>query len=352
MLWARRTITTAPLGRIDGMYPPRFAQISGRLPARMEAFETGCDRVLCSRVSGSESVVPRISVIVPVWDDYAGDYLHAALASLLAQSVSAEIIVVDNASRAPVLVADDPRVEIVRSSTRLTTGAARNLGLAQVTAPLVVMWDADDVMYPGTLDSLLARFETAPEAVAHALAIADGPGLRHRWPRRWLGRLSRRPQLLAFVNSIWSQYPTVGATAMRTDVVRATGGYADASVGEDWSLGSALLWRGPAGWSERPGRLYRKHSISTLQRHASMTDLRKRAHATRARLRRDQAVPRWCRLLLPLIATVQYALIFVVRPLLAATHARSRQTAPDLRDLALHTPVSPGGEDEAVAPLQ
>ena len=96
---------------------------------------------------------------------------------------------------------------------------------------------------------------------------------------------------MAFVNSIWSQYPTVGATAMRTDAVRATGGCADASAGEDWSLGAALLWRGPAGWSERPGRLYRKHSISTLQRHGSMTDLLERARATRARLRRDQAVP-------------------------------------------------------------
>jgi glycosyltransferase involved in cell wall biosynthesis len=315
-----------------------------------EPSETGSDRVMCLTVIGSETVVPQISVIVPVWDDYAGDYLHAALASLVAQSRSAEIIVVDNASRAPV-VTEDPSIEIVRSSTRLTTGAARNLGLAHVTAPLVVMWDADDVMYPGTLEALLARFEAAPEAVAHALAIADGPGLRHPWPRRWVGRLSRRPPLMAFVNSIWSQYPTVGATAMRTDAVRATGGCADASAGEDWSLGAALLWRGPVGWSERPGRLYRNHSISTLQRHGSMTHLLERARATRARLRRDQAVPRWCRLLLPLIAAAQYALIFVVRPLLAAAHARSRPTEPDQRDFTLHTPISPGVDDEALASL-
>ena len=104
---------------------------------------------------------------------------------------------------------------------------------------------------------------------------------------------------------------------MRSDAVRATGGYADASVGEDWSLGAALLWRGPVGWSERPGRLYRKHSVSILQRHSAVTHLLERARATRARLRRDQAVPHWCRLLLPLIAAAQYALIYVVRPLLA-----------------------------------
>ena len=296
-------------------------------------------------------MMPQISVIVPVWDDYAGDYLRAALASLVAQSRSAEIIVVDNASRAPVL-AEDPRIKIVRSSTRLTIGAARNLGLSRVTAPLVVMWDADDVMYPGTLESLLAAFEAAPGAVAHAMGIADGPGLRHPWPRRWVGRLSRRPRLMAFANSIWSQYPTVGATAMRTDAVRATGGCGDANAGEDWSLGAVLLWRGPAGWSERPGRLYRKHSISTLQRHSSMTNLLERARATRARLRRDQAVPRWCRVLLPLIAVAQYAVIFVVRPLLATAHARSRDIEPEQGDFTLHTPVSPGVENEALARVQ
>ncbi len=309
---------------------------------------------MCTRVTGAETVVPQISVIVPVWDDYAGDYLHEALTSLLAQSRAAEIIVVDNASRAPV-VAEDPRIQIVRSPTRLTTGAARNLGLSRVTAPLVVMWDADDVMYPGTLACLLARFEAAPEAVAHALAIADGPGLRHRWPRRWVGRLSRRPRLMAFVNSIWSQYPTVGATAMRTDAVRATGGCADASSGEDWSLGAALLWRGPVGWSERPGRLYRKHSISTLQRHTGMTHLLEHARATRARLRGDQAVPRWCRLLLPLIAAAQYAVIFLVRPLLAAAHARARHPARGQADFSLRAPVSPASlvvEDETLAPLR
>lgn len=68
-------------------------------------------------------------------------------------------------------------------------------------------------------------------------------------------------------------------------------------------------------------------------------------------LRRDEAVPRWCRLLLPLIAAAQYALIFVVRPLPAVAHARSR-TEPVQGDFTLHTPVLPGVEDEALAPLR
>jgi hypothetical protein len=139
---------------------------------------------------------------------------------------------------------------------------------------------------------------------------------------------------------------------MRTEAVRACGGYPDASAGEDWSLGAALLWRGPAGWSERPGRLYRTHSISTFQRHRTQAHLLEHARATRARLRRDGAVPRWCRLLLPLIAAVQYALIFVVRPLLAAAHAPSRHVEPDRGDFTLDTQVPPAVVDESLAPLR
>jgi hypothetical protein len=37
---------------------------------------------------------------------------------------------------------------------------------------------------------------------------------------------------------------------------------------------------------------------------------------------------------------------------LAAAHARSRHTEPDQGDFTLHTQVSPGVVDEALAPLR
>src|SRR3954447_2115667 len=115
---------------------------------------------------------PDISVVVPVWDRYVDRFLDRALASLTTQDGGVELIVVDNASQAPVRPNDD-RVIVVRTPTRLSCGAARNFGLAHVRAPLVVMWDADDVMLPGTISSLRNGIEGDARLVAHAEAILD-----------------------------------------------------------------------------------------------------------------------------------------------------------------------------------
>src|SRR5436190_4141715 len=128
---------------------------------------------------------PEISIVVPVWDRYAGRFLDEALESLTGQDPAAEVIVVDNASRIPVAPAND-RVLVLRTPVRLTCGAARNFGLSHVRTPLVVMWDADDVMLPGTIASLRDAMNADPRLVAHAAAILDASsGDRHRWPRRW-----------------------------------------------------------------------------------------------------------------------------------------------------------------------
>jgi glycosyltransferase involved in cell wall biosynthesis len=272
-------------------------------------------------VSIAEDPSTPISVVVPVWDDYSGPFLDDALASLLGEHPAAELIVVDNASDTPVSP-KDRRIKVVRSPTRLTCGAARNFGLRSVRTPLVVMWDADDVMVPGTLRHLRDGLTADPRRVAHAAAIVDLPsGRRHRWPRRWVSRLTRWPRLLALLNSIWPQYPTTGATIMRTDVVRDAGGYRETDSAEDWSLGVALLWRGRVGWSERPGRRYRKHAGSTWDRSSTTGHLLANSRAIRALIARDTAVPRWGRKVLPLIRLGQYGAILVVRPL---THLARR----------------------------
>src|SRR3954466_15693369 len=98
---------------------------------------------------------PDVSVVVPVWGDYVGSALDEALESLRAQDLSARIIVVDNAADPP--LADMAGAEVVRSEERLTVGAARNRGLAEVRSPYVIFWDADDLMLPGTIRFLAER---------------------------------------------------------------------------------------------------------------------------------------------------------------------------------------------------
>jgi glycosyltransferase involved in cell wall biosynthesis len=262
-------------------------------------------------------VTPPVAVVIPVWDSYVA-FLGEALASVREQQVPAEIVVVDNASNMALPALPDARV--VRSEVRLSTGGARNLGLEVVTAPLVVFLDADDLMLPGALETLLAGLGEGD--IAFALAIVDGDtGGRHRAPRRLAYMLSRAPRLFALANSIWSLLPTQGATIMRTPDVRAVGGYRDRSQGEDWALGAALAWRGSVRFSHEPGLVYRWRFDSPGQPGAE-ADLLDNARGLRERLRADPDVPAIARRVLPLIGAAQWAAVAVVRPLVRALRRR------------------------------
>jgi hypothetical protein len=118
------------------------------------------------------------------------------------------------------------------------------------------------------------------------------------------------------LNSIWSQYPTVGATLMRTDVVREAGGYAEGRVSEDWSLGAALLWRGRVAWCDQPGRLYRRHPSSSWVKHNGTMRLVANAREVRDLLRSDDAVPAWFTVMLPCVGIVQLVLLLFVQPVI------------------------------------
>lgn len=263
---------------------------------------------------------------MPVWGEYAGSVAAEALESLRAQDLPARIIVVDNASEPP--LGELAGAEVLRSPTRLTVGAARNLGLEAVTTPYVVFWDADDVMLPGTLSFLRDRLAQAPDAVAVATSILEGdPPSPHRWPRRWTYPLTRWRRMFALAHCAWSLFPSTGSTAMRTNAVRAAGGYADSNSGEDWVLGISLAFRGRVLLDARPGRLYRRHPGSLWETLGSRRQLGENARAARARIRQDVAVPRWAKALLPGVALLQLVGIHVVRPVaetVRAARARKR----------------------------
>jgi Glycosyl transferase family 2 len=258
-----------------------------------------------------------------VWDAYAGQLLDDALESLRRQEVSLRVVVVDNAS--VVAVNASPDVEVVRTEGRLPLGSARNLGIQRVETPFVVVWDADDLMMPGTIRTLQEAMAHDRRLVAAGAAILDDvEGPRHRWPRRWAARLLGTPRLFAFVSSVWSMYPAAGATIMRVEAVREGGGYSDAESGDDWVLGVSLALRGRLGWTERPGRVYRQHPGSVWARHATRAHLRAHARAVRARLRSDPATPRWLRALLPVVSVAQHAAIAASR----AVRLKPRRAEP------------------------
>jgi glycosyltransferase involved in cell wall biosynthesis len=283
----------------------------------------------------------RTTVVLVIWDEYV-KWLGSAVADLRAQNLDAQIVVVDNASTVelPAL----PHVRVTRTPARLTRGAARDFGLLHVTTPYVVMWDVDDTMLPGTLSFLEHAIGSDRRLVAFATAVIEhASGRRHRWPRRWIAVLVRAPGLLAFVQCVWSVFPTTGATIMRADLVRSAGGYGDHSSGEDWYLGVSLAFRGRIGWSERPGRVYRVHERSNWARHA--TDLRyqlNHALAVRERIRTDPGVARWAKSALPLIALSQYLAVAAHLALAGARSAKGRRRGRPTRAIQ-H--VGGGGEN-------
>lgn len=252
---------------------------------------------------GSDAGI-ETTVVIPVWGEYA-TWLARAVASIRGQAVPCELVVVDNASAAPLPQPDGAR--LVRVAQRLPLGAARNRGLAEASTPYVVFWDADDVMLPDALATMQKAMNGDRRLVAFAMAIAEAPsGRRHRWPRRRLAQLARIPPALALLHCIWSQFPTTGAI-MRTDVARQAGGFSAADSGDDWCLGVSLAFRGRIGWSEQPGRLYQLRPGSIWDRYFTLAHQRDHATAVRLRVREDEGIPEWAKRLLPVIWLGQYA---------------------------------------------
>lgn len=110
---------------------------------------------------------PLVSIVIPVGPGHA-KYLSAALDSLLGQTFrNWEVIVVDD------LVDPNERVEywlnlesvypFAKTAATLMpgagAGAARNIGLELVRAPLVLFLDADDWLDPAALDRMLYTYK-------------------------------------------------------------------------------------------------------------------------------------------------------------------------------------------------
>jgi glycosyltransferase involved in cell wall biosynthesis len=254
-----------------------------------------------------------VTVVIPVWDDYVR-YLDDAVESVRRSAEGAEIVVVDNASSTP--VPEFEGCEIVRSTRRLTEGAARNLGLEHVGTEFVLFLDADDMLLEGALDLMAPTLESDRGVAVSACSILEAStGKRHRAPRRVARRLTRFPRVFAFANAVWSLLPIQGCAVLRTAQVREAGGYADSDLGEDWDLGVSLAWRGRVEISQQMGRYYRSGQGSAARRFRTAAEMRSVARRIRRRMRRDPGIPGYARLLTPVVALLQLSGIYLARPL-------------------------------------
>jgi glycosyltransferase involved in cell wall biosynthesis len=125
------------------------------------------------------SAPPRVSVIVPTRD--RPRWVARAVGSALAQTTPpAEVVVVDDGSREPPRLPDDPRVRLVRRDTPGGVSAARNAGIRAARGELVTFLDDDDRLRPQMLAVSLAALErsasSSPVAVHSAVAVTTPDG--------------------------------------------------------------------------------------------------------------------------------------------------------------------------------
>lgn len=182
---------------------------------------------------------PAISVVIAARD--AARFLPATLAALQAQEFADfEAVLIDDHSRdRTARIVEDVAANDDRFRTAPATGrgvsAARNQGMAETTAPLVLFLDADDLLIEDALGRLHGRLERS-QAIGALGGIrridetgAPLPGDDNR------ALVPQGDQLRALLEKNF--IVNGGALLLRRGVVEAAGGYdARLTYGEDWEF--------------------------------------------------------------------------------------------------------------------
>jgi len=186
--------------------------------------------------------LPRVTVIMPAYD-YA-HFLPDAIASLQAQTCSDwECIVADDGSTddtAQVMAGwmrDDLRIRYVRGEHR-GVSAARNAGLALVSAPYVQFLDADDRLEPDKLRAHVEFLDLHPEVgIVHGDAgmFGAGSGAGDIAPVAFVAPVGHGPPVEAEL--VVHNTVMVSAPMVRRSVLDEVGGFAEDLLAlEDWDL--------------------------------------------------------------------------------------------------------------------
>ena len=259
---------------------------------------------------GEQANSVRLAVVVPCFND--GETIEEAIDSVLDSSqAECELIVVDDGSTDSETMRVFDRLEQkgVRVFHQPNKGpsAARMAGVHETTAPYLFFLDADDVLAPGALSTLVGVLDAEPEAVA---AWGDARTFGETTVR-FRKNESLDPWLLSYVNVLPS------AAAFRRTELLEVGGYAAKIVPghEDWDLWMALAERGYRGIHvpEVVG-YYRVHGARrwrsvTQKRDAIFAELKQR-HPLLFEKRRENkkrsTAPRRLKLALPLIERLTF----------------------------------------------
>ena len=191
---------------------------------------------------------PPLTVLIPAYNEER--VLEGTVRSALASNYpDLRVLVIDDGSRdstaavASGLVAEDPRVNLLRQQPNQGKAAALNAGLAACDTSIVVSLDADTVLLPSTLERLVVPLTTGADACSSNIEVGNKSGLLTRWQsvEYVLGlNLTRRAQ--ATIGCI-TTIPGAAA-AFRSDALRGVGGWSGDTRTEDTDLTLAMLQAG------------------------------------------------------------------------------------------------------------
>jgi glycosyltransferase involved in cell wall biosynthesis len=186
-------------------------------------------------------VSAEIGIVIPSRNRWP--LLRTALASALAQEgVNVQVVVVDDASTddTPVELEalQEPRLQVLCHAWQQGVSAARNLGLAQVSAPWVAFLDDDDVWAPGHLAAMLNSVRTS-EVRPERIGLVFSGHLDVDRSRCVTGVTHAEPAA-AVVEGFRHGMNLIGGPSrvvVRTDAVRAVAGFdLRLSTLADWDL--------------------------------------------------------------------------------------------------------------------
>lgn len=226
------------------------------------------------------SVEFEVSIVMPTKNCL--DYLARAIASIEAQQLqNVQLIVVNDGSTDGTddwLRAYHGPLALCQINADVSSPAlARNLGLAEASAPLVAFLDADDIWRPG---KLAAQIEAHWKDPALVMSFTDYRHVGIHGDDR--GTCYDYWRMRAPANGAFARLPSPASTLLgrnivgtstvmaRRDALWAAGGFdPDLPSSEDWDLWLTLAKAGPVAWSGLVGADYlmRPGSRTSARRH-------------------------------------------------------------------------------------